>query len=111
MALVGLIRVRLLAKLLNVDHRTVEKYLNAMGLESIRAPVVGMPGRTGTGHTSPRYVSMDNATKLVARMLPGKMERVTRKRITQRMEEAEAELRKSTKNIHNDIGAELPTLE
>ena len=106
MALVGLIRVRSVARLAGVCPATAIRWMRAAGADIIRAPVVGMPGRSGTGNGSgsPLYVSLDAGLRLLDRMLSGKADRVVRERTQHRLREAARELERSSAGIRHQIG-------
>ena len=104
MALVGLVRVASVARILGIDGTTASRWLVRMGVQPSRRPVLGMPGRTGTGHNGPLYISMEAAVSLVDRVLPGKMDRLARARARARLHEAERTTTQSTRGIQHATG-------
>jgi len=104
MALVGLIRVTAVARLLGISPRTVLHWLGPARADVVRAPVEGMPGRTGAGRNSPNYVSIESATRLIDKLLPGAVDRQVAKRLRTRMREQARETERSCRGVRHQVG-------
>ena len=104
MALVGLVRVRGLARLLGIDRRTILAHLGPARADLVQLPVDGMPGRTGTGRNSPLYVSLDSAVRLVDHLLPGMVDRAVRRRLKAQLRRQAGDLERSSSGIRHRIG-------
>ena len=104
MALVGLIRLTAVSRLLGVGRVTALRWCAQAGIEPVKSPVVGMPGRTGTGINQPLYVSLDGAVRLVDLMLPSVVDRRVAARTKRRMREKARDVERSTKGVRHQAG-------
>jgi hypothetical protein len=102
--LVGLIRVSSVAKVLGVGKVTVLRWLRQMDYRPVKCPVLGMPGRNGTGINQPLYLSMAAAIRLVDLLLHAQVDRAVRKRMRARLREQGRAQETGSQGIRNGIG-------
>ena len=75
-----------------------------MGYQPVKCPVLGMPGRTGTGYNQPLYLSMAAAVRLVDLLIPAQVDRATRKRMRERMREQARAQEQSSRGVRHQVG-------
>jgi hypothetical protein len=102
--LVGLIRVNSVAKVLGVGKVTVLRWLRQMGCQPVKCPVLGMPGRTGTGINQPLYLSMATAIRLVDLLLHAHVDRAVRKRVRARLREQGRAQEEGSRGVRHGVG-------